>query len=317
MDFRNIFSIAKSLSNLAISELGPTFTRNAVKELVSKDHFGQLLISKAPTISDKLKIILTSWFIVNKPKMSADDIYRIINNLYVVTVEIYDETDYIKEECHDCYGDGYLECGDCEGSGKEDCRYCDGEGDVDCDECSGSGREECRYCDGRGTETDTEEDDEGDEVEVDVDCVHCDGSGEESCRDCGGGGNFECSQCEGTGNEECNRCEGNGSEYCNECGGSGEVDSGEVYYNVDVYEYLVVGNYLDKIDMVITKEQFDEIEETSTTYQYYMTLNYSTRTSDDNADDTRDKYGMEDSFVVIEDVTKLEEDNYIKVKGLS
>jgi hypothetical protein len=45
---------------------------------------------------------------------------------------------------------------------------------------------------------------------------------------------------------------------------------------------------------VITKEQFDEIEETSTTYQYYMTLSYNTRTSDDNADDTRDKYGMEE-----------------------
>ena len=42
----------------------------------------------------------------------------------------------------------------------------------------GEGTEECRYCDGKGTET--EEDDEGDEIEVE--CVHCDGEGKERCR---------------------------------------------------------------------------------------------------------------------------------------
>jgi len=144
MEFKKIYSLAKSLANLAESELsGKAITRNRIKQLVSSDHFGQLIMSKAKTLSDKLKIIITSWFIINQPKIKPEDINRIINNLYILTVDIYDEMGYRNEECHDCGGDGYYDCNYCDGSGKQDCRYCDGEGTEECYDCSGEGTEEC------------------------------------------------------------------------------------------------------------------------------------------------------------------------------
>jgi hypothetical protein len=318
MEFKKIYSLAKSLANLAESELsGKAITRNRIKQLVSSDHFGQLIMSKAKTLSDKLKIILTSWFIINQPRIKPEDINRIINNLYILTVEIYDEMGYRSEECHDCGGDGYYDCSSCDGSGKQDCRYCDGNGTEECYDCSGEGTEECRYCDGKGTETETEEDDEGDEVEVEVECIHCDGEGAVRCRNCGGQGEFECGTCEGSGTESCDSCDGNGHQDCDYCGGSGEVESSEYYYNIEKVYYLILGKSLEKyIDEPLPKEFFDDIENDDPSFDYYMILKANTYTSEDDVDDTRRQYGMEDSFVIIQDIDKLE-NNQFKIHGLS
>jgi hypothetical protein len=318
MEFKHIFSLAKSLAKLAESEIeGKVITRNRIKQLVSNDHFGQLIMSKAPTIADKLKIIITSWFIINQPKIKPEDINRIISNLYVLNVEIYDEMRYKDETCEQCGGDGWEECSNCDGSGKDECRYCDGNGTEECHSCDGEGTEECRYCDGKGTETETEEDDEGDEVEVEVECVHCDGEGAERCRDCGGSGNFDCGTCEGTGYEECNSCDGSGSNNCDYCGGSGEVESDEYYYNVESVKYLVLGKSLEKyLGGPITKEMFDNIEYDDASFDYYMILKSSSYMSEDDVDETNRQNGMEESFVIIEDIEKLENTN-IRIHGLS
>lgn len=314
MEFRQIYSLAKSLANLAESELsGKAITRTKIKQLASSDHFGQLIMSKAPTTADKLKIIITSWFIINKPRLKPEDINRIINDLYVLTVDIYDEKGYKSETCDNCAGDGYYDCSSCNGSGEQECRYCDGEGTEECYDCSGEGSQECRYCDGKGTET--EEDDEGDEVEVE--CVHCDGEGAERCDSCGGQGNFDCSACEGSGTETCDSCDGNGHQDCDNCGGSGEVDSYNYYYNIERVEYLILGKTLEKyIDRPIEKDFFDDIENDDPSFDYYMILKSNNFMSEEDVDDTREQYGMEDNFVIIQDINKLEELS-IRVHGLS
>ena len=314
MEFRNIWGLSKSLVNLAESELSDkAITRQKIKQLASSDHFGQLIMSKAPTTADKLKIILTSWFIINKPNLKPEDINRIINNLYVLTVEMYDEMGYKSETCGDCGGDGYDNCGSCDGSGEQDCRYCDGEGTEECYDCSGEGSQECGYCDGKGTET--EEDDEGDEVEVE--CAHCDGEGAQRCDSCGGQGNYSCGTCEGSGTEECDSCEGNGTEDCSYCGGSGDVESNEYYYNVETIDYLIIGKTLEKyIDEPLPKKTFDDIEYDDPSFDYYMIIRRYSNMSEEDVDDTRKQYGMEDDFVIIQDVNKLEELS-IRVPGLS
>jgi hypothetical protein len=318
MEFRQIYSLAKSLANLAESELsGKAITRTKIKKLASSDHFGQLIMSKAPTTADKLKIIITSWFIINQPRIKPEDINRIINNLYVLTVDIYDEMGYKSETCDNCAGDGYYDCSSCDGSGEQECRYCDGEGTEECYECSGEGTEECRYCDGKGTETETEEDDEGEEVEVEVECVHCDGEGAERCDSCGGQGNYSCGTCEGSGTETCNSCDGNGHEDCDNCGGSGEVDSYNYYYFIERVDYLILGKSLEKyIDEPLPKEFFDDIESDGPSFDYYMILKTNNYMSEEDVDETRKQNGMEDNFVIIQDINKLEELN-INVHGLS
>ena len=318
MEFKQIYSLAKTLTKLVEAEMiDMAITRQKIKKLVSSDHFGQLIMSKAPTTADKLKIIVTSWFIINKPNLKPEDINRIVSNLYILTVDIYDEVGYKSETCDDCDGDGYYGCSSCDGSGEQECRYCDGEGTEECYDCSGEGSQECRYCDGKGTETETEEDDEGEEVEVEVECVHCDGEGAESCDSCGGQGNFNCGTCEGSGTETCDSCEGHGTQDCDNCGGSGEVDSYNYYYNIERVDYLILGKTLEKyIDRPIEKDFFDDIENEDPSFDYYMILKSSSYMSEEDVDDTREQYGMEDNFVIIQDINKLEDLN-IRVHGLS
>jgi hypothetical protein len=199
----------------------------------------------------------------------------------------------------------------------ETCDNCGGDGYNDCSSCDGSGEQECRYCDGKGTETETEEDDEGDEVEVEVECVHCDGEGTERCGSCGGQGNYSCGTCEGSGTETCDSCDGNGHEDCDNCGGSGEVESYEYYYNIESVHYLILGKTLEKyIDKPLPKEFFDDIESDNPSFDYYMILRTNNYMSEDDVDETRKQYGMEDSFVIIQDIDKLE-DLQFKIRGLS
>ena len=307
MEFPKLFSLAKTFANLAKSEIDGSITRNKIKQLASSDHFGQLIISKAPTTQDKFKVMLTAWLLINKPRMSADNIYRIISNLYVLKVEIFEELTKGKVECSSCDGTGEERCEYCDGDGNIDCRYCDGEGKIECYECSGEGTEECRYCDGKGTETETEEDDEGEEVEVEVECVHCDGSGTENCRSCGGSGDYECPECDGSGSDTCGDCSGYGEYICGYCDGSGEEDSYEDYYEVGVYYFLIVGKSLmDYVGETITKEDFDDIENDDSSFDYYFILNRQGYTSDNDVDDTRGEHGMEDDFVDIKELVKFE-----------
>lgn len=313
MEFRQIYSLAKALADLTESEVTGAITRTKIKSLATSDHFGQLILSRAPTTADKLKVILTSWFIINQPRIKPEDINRMINNLYILTVEMYDENTHKIEECHECYGDGHQDCGHCDGTGKQDCRYCDGEGKVECDTCIGEGTEECVYCDGKGTET--EEDDEGDEVEVE--CGHCDGEGAVRCSDCGGQGNFECDTCNATGTESCDSCDGGGAESCDGCGGSGEIESDEYYYEVETIFYLVLGKSLEKyIDEPLPKDMFDNIENDDSSFDYYMILKRYSSISEETVEKTNEQHGMEDSFVIIQDIEKLEDVN-IRVNGLS
>jgi hypothetical protein len=317
MEFRQIYSLAKSLANLAESELsGKAITRTKIKQLASSDHFGQLIMSKAPTTADKLKIIITSWFIINQPNYTPEKIYKIINDFYILVVDFYVEQTTKTETCGECDG-GYVDCNNCDGSGKEGCRYCDGEGNIECDTCYGEGTRDCRYCYGKGTETETEEDDEGEEVEVEVECVHCDGGGEESCRDCGGQGNFECDTCDGTGTEECGSCDGNGQEDCDNCGGSGELESYESYYSIERAFMVVNGKSMQKyIDKPLTKDAFDDIEGEDPAFDFYMILKRQDYMSDNTVEDERENNEMEDDFVIVQDLIKLEDSNLI-VHGLS
>jgi hypothetical protein len=47
------------------------------------------------------------------------------------------------EKCPECDGNGYYDCGDCDGSGEDyeehECIFCDGEGTMECEICDGSG----------------------------------------------------------------------------------------------------------------------------------------------------------------------------------
>jgi hypothetical protein len=328
MEFKQIYSLAKSLAKLAETELiGKSITRQKIKQLVSSDHFGQLIMSKAKTLSDKLKIILTSWFIINQPRIKPEDINRIINNLYILNVKIYDEMGYRTETCGDCDGDGYYECNNCDGSGKQECRYCDGYGTEECETCIGEGTEECRYCDGKGYEVEIIDkkpnkkfkitgDTNDVTKEIKIECVHCDGEGAVRCRNCGGQGEFECVACEGDTTEGCTTCDGHGTQDCNYCGGSGDVESYEYYYIIESVYYLILGKSLEKyIDEPLQKELFDNIEYDYPSFDYYMILKSSSYMSEEDVDETRRQYGMEDSFVIIEDITKLENINF-KIHGL-
>ena len=70
-------------------------------------------------------------------------------------IKIEMEADLGREDCDydcpDCYGDGYTECYECEGSGVVMSTRPNGsEIEVECDECNGEGRIECETCGGSG-----------------------------------------------------------------------------------------------------------------------------------------------------------------------
>lgn len=146
-----IYKIAKSYATYAVEEQIRTLSKLYNQE--KKDGLISLLLSKAPNFSDKIKVIYCTYFLINYPRMGSNNILQIINNLYVLTVEEYEDEKRILETCPECGGDGYQDCSYCEGDGKIDCKYCDGEGEIECNECDGSGTEDCSNCDGYGTES--------------------------------------------------------------------------------------------------------------------------------------------------------------------
>jgi hypothetical protein len=298
-----IFKLAKTLTNYLESER-EYFSLKKIQSTITRDHILAVLMERASLSTDKVKVIYTTWFLLNRPSIKPEQIIQIISNLYVITIDWYDDTTTIQTECSNCYGDGYEDCNECDGNGKVDCKFCDGEGNIECNECWGEGTEECRYCDGKGTET--EEDDEGDEVEVE--CSTCDGSGKENCRDCGGNGEYECPDCEGSGSSMCDECSGNGQQYCEWCGGSGETESEEQYYNITRQKMIVISSRASKYaDETIDLDEFNEIEEGDKAFQ--LNLVYSASIFNDNVeeDERRETAGMEDNFVEIVAFSKLED----------
>lgn len=298
-----IFKLAKTLANYLESER-EYFSLKKIQNAITKDHILSVLMERASLSSDKVKVIYTTWFLLNRPNIKPEQIIQIISNLYVITIDWYDETNTIQNECSNCNGDGYEDCNECDGNGRVDCKFCDGDGNIECNECYGSGTEECRHCDGKGTET--EEDDEGDEVEVE--CSVCDGSGEEHCRGCGGNGEYECPDCEGSGSDTCDECSGGGQQYCEWCGGSGETESDEQYYNITRQKMIVISSRASKYeDEIIDIDKFNEMENDDKAFQLNLVYSSSYFNDDVEEDERRETARMEDNFVEIVDFKKLED----------
>ena len=168
------------------------------------------------------------------------------------------------------------------------CDECNGYGHEGyCDTCDGNGDLECRNCDGSGTEIETEEDDDGDEIEVDVRCSSCDGSGRQTCNNCGGDGEFEC-------------------DYC---GGSGEYESDEKYFQPEDFYYIKPfsskdEDYLDKAYEVDELEDFFNNDELS----MFLKKIYD-GFSEDESDDDRRSYNTDlDEFETLYEIINL---NYV------
>ena len=249
---------------------------------VKTDHIIEMFLSKL-SLYDKVRVIYYTYFLSKGFKQ--DDIFILLDKIYIYTVEDYEEKEYVDHECNECYSNGYVDCSSCDGSARETCGTCDGEETVDCDSCNGEGTQECGYCDGKGSET--EEDDEGDETEVE--CVHCDGEGTEKCDSCGGSGNFECYSCGGKGFEDCRQCDGNGSESCDYCEGSGQVQSDEEYYTS---HYTTYRTTLD--NLIFSFEEPMEDDNRIDELEYEMTLSSRMGHSDILVSDIDSEYDTDD-----------------------
>ena len=298
-EYKKIYSIANSLANLVRDEKDSFVSITKIIKVIKNDHLAELLLSKTTGVSEKIKVLIATYFILNRQNQ-LPALEGILMNLYIAIIDLYEDTFYIQEDCDECGGSGEEDCYRCQGSGKEDCRTCDGTGSIECDSCGGDGTEDCRYCDGKGSET--EEDDEGEEIEVE--CVHCEGEGTENCRECGGNGSFECPSCEGGGEEECGHCEGYGTFGCDQCQ-DGIVETDKLKYNIRRSYVAMLGDDFKKYDgEFIEVDTFNEIEENlplafEITYKYFPD-------EDVEVDDRRESNGMEDNFVEIVDFVKLE-----------
>lgn len=276
-------------------------TLGRLSNIVKKDDMIQLFFSKL-NLYDIIRVIYYTYFLSLGVKQ--DDIFILLDKIFIYTMNDYDDKSYIDVECGECYGDGSVECSNCDGTGREDCGACDGDGSVDCDSCEGSGKEECYYCDGKGSET--EEDDEGDETEVE--CVHCDGEGTENCRSCGGAGDFECLRCDGKRYENCSSCEGLGTEYCKYCKGVGNYESEELYYTDSSISYGVTldNNIFRFEDTPMEDEDFlDEIENSFTILFRRLIENIS-------VDSIDSEYGTNDldRVVIVSNIREITDSNY-------
>lgn len=302
-NFNQLYKIANAIAPYAKSEYKDSFIGlQKLKKLVKDDHLVQLLISKATTDIDKIKVLYITFFILNRT-LESEQIENILNNLYILTVYLYEEKNHIDVECDECGGSGEQECRECDGNGSVDCRTCDGEGEIECYDCYGEKTEECRCCDGNGTET--EEDDEGEEIEVTCSC--CDGKGTEDCRSCGGQGSYECEECGSRGTESCGECGGYGQVSCDYCN-DGYVESDTEYYMVERRAIVMYGtNAQEYVGKIMTTDDYSEIEYDDEIFEYELILN-SRYIQEENYDheDRRRQYGVEDDFVQIEDLVELE-----------
>lgn len=305
-NFNQLYNVARVIANFAKNEYGESFIGFYKLKGLSKDHLVELLMSKIQSDTDKIKTIYITYFILNR-EIQPQEIEKIINNLYVLVVDVYEDKNRIDVECEYCGGSAEEECDTCSGDGSIDCRYCDGDGSVECYDCDGNGTEECRWCDGSGTETETEEDDEGDEIEVEVSCSNCGGSGNEHCRSCGGDGTFECVECNGKGSESCGDCGGYGQVTCGYCQ-DGYDQSNEEYYMIEKRTIILYGTNVEKyVGKVISLEDYNQMESEDEIFEYEFTLNSRYfQEEDEDYEDQRNRFDMEDDFVEISMFEKLE-----------
>lgn len=285
LQFKNIYSIASNLANLVISEKGSGYyiSIDGIKKILKEDHLAHLLLSKVKTTSEKIKVLITTFFILNRKSFDENTLEAFSSNLYVAVIDLYESKEMITHECQDCYGSGQNECHECDGHGKVECSGCDGNKHVDCD-----------LCDGEGVET--EEDDEGNDIEVN--CSNCNGSGQEDCRECGADGEHTCGYCEGYG------------EYtCQECDGEGNIDSNDEKYNIRRSFNVMLGDYFLKYDGEhFLVEDFNEIEQNEELipFNFEIYVNYYVDDDDVTDQERRLSVRMADDFVEVVDVIKLE-----------
>ena len=307
---QQLYGISSTLSKIVKDEYGENEFIGFAKiiKVCRQDDLAKLMLSKTTSTPEKIKVIFMTYLITTK-RYGKDNIIKMSSNLYLYILDFYDDTNSIMIDCRRCNGSGEEDCERCNGKGNEDCRYCDGDGKFECDTCSGEGTEECGYCDGNGTET--EEDDEGNEIEVE--CVHCDGTGTRYCRDCGGGGNFECSECLGSGDKTCEECGGNGEFSCGRCDGNGEETSDEVKYSITRMLYVTLGNKLSEYlnDRMLLSD-FEELDADDEKVPYSFTITKAFFDDNDGVtkEDRQSSVGLDDDFVELIGSYKLE--NYIK-----
>ena len=283
-EFKKIYSIANNLANLVINEKGTRFTNiDTLKRIFKEDHLAQLLLSKVRDTPEKIKVLITTYFILNRSSVNQNDLESFLLNLYVTVIDLYEDKQPIEYDCGECGGDANTTCERCDGTGREDCGGCDGHQRV-----------ECVTCDGEGTEM--EEDDEGDEIEVD-------------CSDCGGSGDNECSRCDGNGYESCDYCEGYGEYQCGYCDGGGSVDSGEERYNIRRSFNVMIGDEFSKHEgKFLSVEDLNELEQNEelVPFNFEIYVNYFVDDDFITIEQRKDVVGMVDDFAEIIDVTKLE-----------
>jgi hypothetical protein len=276
-------------------------TLHKLSYIVREDSMIQMFFSKL-NLYDIVRVIYYTYFLSKGVKQ--DDIFIFLDKIYIYILNDYDDKSYISVECSQCYGEGHYECLECDGTGNETCYTCDGNKSVNCEECSGSGKEQCYYCDGKGTET--EEDDEGDDIEVE--CVHCDGDGTENCRDCSGKGNYECFNCDGDSNFTCEDCAGQGEYTCGYCDGNGTTGSGDLKYGIRRSINVTLGDgFLKYEGEFISLEQYNSIEEDAELIPFNIEVyTYYFNDNDVTVEERRESVDMEDDFVEVGECTKLE-----------
>jgi len=266
-------------------------TLQSLYNLFKHDHMVKMFFSKLTTY-DTVRVIYYTYFLNKGYKQ--DDIFILLNKIFMFTILDYESPGTVDFECSDCYGDGNEDCQHCDGSGREDCYNCGGDGTTDCDTCNGDGKQECNECRGTGGDSDDE-------------CSHCNGTGEESCDYCGGVGNYECHACDNTGNESCSRCEGGGQQSCQNCNGNGVIPSDEDYYT-DTYtsHYVTLDDFIFSEDIedtpMVNEDIVDDMKNT------FLLQVVNTR-NECSVYDIDEKYGTDewDRVVVITDVAEFTE----------
>ena len=88
-EFKKIYSIANNIANLVITEHGDNFVGiSKITSIIKNDHLAQLLLSKVNSNSEKVKIVIATYFILNRKSQYAINI-AIINEHWERTQKIF------------------------------------------------------------------------------------------------------------------------------------------------------------------------------------------------------------------------------------
>ena len=111
-------------------------TLSVIASIVRTDHMIKLFLSKL-NLYDTVRVIYYTYFLHKGHKQ--DDIFILLDKIFIYTINDYDDKDTLNLECSECYGEGQFYCTEC-----------NGESDGDCDTCGGNGFEQCNICNGTG-----------------------------------------------------------------------------------------------------------------------------------------------------------------------